>query len=354
MCMLITGKSNATKSLLLSTAGLMDSLYHHNSDGLGLMYAKPNGTTTKLHVTKRLPKDLTAATQIIQSLPDDDRQVAIHWRMRTHGNIDLDNCHPYMVNGSTFMMHNGVLHTGNKADTTKSDTWHFIKNYLAGLPVDALHDAGFHTLVGDFIESNRFAIMSADGRLSVINRNQGVEKDGVWFSNTYAMDAGILFPEMRKPKFTWTNGGSSYKSSGFNGHFYGSRYDLMDWEQETTFNHTPAAYAALDEEDDLMLDEFEQQVIDAVVTYDVETLSILMEQDPDAAVAAVVTYVPLDEYPLAGKLTPAEKALQELWLNAAENNTAYNSLCRRALAQPMLVAESLIYNCDFKAEDIAA
>jgi hypothetical protein len=124
------------------------------------------------------------------------RDCAFHLRMRTHGDIDLLNCHPYEILNKAqhgidlWLMHNGVLSTGNKADTTKSDTWHYIQNdlkpMLSGNPDFAFHPS-FKALIEDHIgSSNKFVIMDNEGRQTVINQSSGVYWGGLWLSNTYA------------------------------------------------------------------------------------------------------------------------------------------------------------------------
>jgi len=36
----------------------------------------------------------------------------IHYRMKTHGDIDMDNCHPSRVTDDIWMAHNGILSMG--------------------------------------------------------------------------------------------------------------------------------------------------------------------------------------------------------------------------------------------------
>ena len=124
------------------------------------------------------------------------RDCAFHLRMRTHGDIDLLNCHPYEILNKAqhgldlWLMHNGVLSTGNRADITKSDTWHYIQDYLkpmlSGNPDFAFHPS-FKALIEDHIGgSNKFVIMDNEGRQTVINQSSGVYWGGLWLSNTYA------------------------------------------------------------------------------------------------------------------------------------------------------------------------
>jgi hypothetical protein len=127
------------------------------------------------------------------------RDCAFHLRMRTHGDIDLDNCHPYevltrSVHGiDLWLMHNGILSTGNKADETKSDTWHYINDYLKPMlsaNPDFTFTPAFAEIVGEHIgASNKFILMDNEGRQTVVNQSSGVYWAGLWLSNTYAWSA---------------------------------------------------------------------------------------------------------------------------------------------------------------------
>lgn len=197
ICLIHTGPSARVRATLLNTKGMIADIYRSNSDGLGVMYKNKRG----LRIVKIVPKTLDEVTRLIDQLPQDDREIAMHWRMKTHGDIDLTNCHPYVVvPGRVAMMHNGILHTGNHADKSKSDTWHFIQDYLAGpmaLSKDLAHSPEFIELLANYIEDNRFVFMDDEGRMSIVNKDQGVEHDGMWFSNTYAWSPEMLIPGYR-------------------------------------------------------------------------------------------------------------------------------------------------------------
>ena len=185
MCLLITTPAGVT----IEDEWLRD-FYLRNDDGYGFMYAHEN----KLHVFKRLG----TVEQFIsdwRSFECYDR--AIHLRMRTHGDIDLVNCHPYWVTGFNnddelplAMMHNGVLSSGNSADTSKSDTWHYINDTLTPLLAkypDLLQETAFQQLVEEHIGAhNRFVFLDSLGRMVTLNYGEGVTWEGMWFSNTYA------------------------------------------------------------------------------------------------------------------------------------------------------------------------
>jgi hypothetical protein len=205
MCLIIHGQSNVVRSTLL-TAGLIEDIFCHNPDGIGIMYAGGSGPI----VVRRLPKTAAEARAIVELLPTDERELAMHWRRRTHGSVDMDNCHPYavgvrgtaqrddMVRG--YVMHNGVLTIDTRSDETKSDTWHYCNQYLSDGMIALVHTPAYVKLIEDHIgEGNKFVILGWDGRMAVIGRDRGIEVGGLWWSNTYAWTPSILDPSMYKP-----------------------------------------------------------------------------------------------------------------------------------------------------------
>lgn len=190
MCLLV----NQSKfSPPLSDAWLSD-FYSYNEDGVGVMYSE-NGI---LIIEKALPKDADSFIKFYRKHIL-GRDCAFHLRMKTHGSIDLENCHPYEVlnrrehGADLWLMHNGILATGNSADVTKSDTWHYIRDIIRPmLENNALfykHPA-FAEIVGTHIgKSNKFVLMDQDGFRVTINESEGVYWGGLWLSNEYAWSA---------------------------------------------------------------------------------------------------------------------------------------------------------------------
>ena len=190
MCLLVIQHQNAPK---LGKEWLAD-FYSHNQDGVGVMYAE-NG---KLTIKKILPK----TAKDFESFYNKEitgKFCAFHLRMKTHGDINLDNCHPYEVLNQQehgidlWLMHNGILSTGNASDETKSDTWHYINNYLVPMLAknpDFAFTEPFAEIVSEHIGSgNKFVLMDNTGRIQVINQSVGVQWGGLWLSNTYAWSA---------------------------------------------------------------------------------------------------------------------------------------------------------------------
>lgn len=233
MCLLIV----QSKDTDFSREHLLD-FYSRNRDGVGVMWAE-NGL---LCYEKTIPKDAEDAADFYDKYAR-GKDACVHYRMRTHGDIDFDNCHPYEVFGFTeeaempmLLMHNGVLHTGNLRDTSKSDTYHYIKDYLRVLlakdPALAFIPE-FSEIIGKHIGNNRFAIMNHLGQIAVINKYQGVTFNGAWLSNEYAWSANKYLPR----------GATTYYTPGLTSK-WGSNKDYGVWNPATKKFEYPEGTAA--------------------------------------------------------------------------------------------------------------
>lgn len=180
MCLLV----QQTTQSKFSDEFLAD-VFNKNQDGLGVMYAEDD----KMHIFKCLPASAAEFIDFYRKHAE-GRNCVWHARMQTHGDIDFDNCHPYKVTDDVWLAHNGILSTGNSADTKKSDTWHFIQNFvrpaLIGNP-DLLTDVNWQKFLGEIIgRGNKFALVRNDGAVVVINAAAGINYENAWLSNTYA------------------------------------------------------------------------------------------------------------------------------------------------------------------------
>lgn len=271
MCLLFSAPSNKLRDTFLNTPGLIDDVYQSNADGFGFMYH----TKTGVKVVKRLPRNADDVRKMFAALPNDDRMVAGHARMRTHGDINKEQVHPYPIAPGAWLMHNGILSTGNKADTSKSDTWHFAKEYLSTLSADTLHNPQFLTMLGGFIDNNRFVIMTDDGRMSWVNAHQGVQHDGIQFSNTYAWSPSLLIPGYRDRYAVSHTNYPAWATGGLN---------MLDDAEGLT----PSEFARYADYD------LSTAVYGAIAAFDEELLADLFKETPVATLDTV-----LDEYDIA-------------------------------------------------------
>jgi hypothetical protein len=173
-------------------------VYARNRDGIGVMWQADG----KMHTEKFLPKNYKEALEFIRKF--DGMEAAVHWRMRTHGDIDLLNCHPYEIRRGLYLMHNGVLATGNRKDTTKSDTWHYIRDYLSVFPTNMLFLPQVVAMIEAHIGSgNKFILMDKHQSV-IVGKPRGVQYKDAWLSNTYAWDSSVLYKGAKTTKSTWT------------------------------------------------------------------------------------------------------------------------------------------------------
>ena len=253
MCLLITQNKN-TPSL---SDDWLDDFYSYNSDGIGVMYSE-NGS---LIIRKLLPKTTDDLIKFYDANIK-GKNCAWHLRMRTHGNIDLENCHPYPVLNKKdhgidiWLMHNGVLATGNKSNTKKSDTWHYIKDFLRPMlaknPDFAFH-ASFNKIIADHIgTSNKFVLMDNQGRMATVNKDSGYFWHGLWLSNAYAWSASKNISKM-----PCTNAKTIKQHSLEKPVIYHKQYG-MDFGYENSLNNTNW----IDEDSSYIYDEIDQIFMD--------------------------------------------------------------------------------------------
>lgn len=205
-------------------------IFKRNKDGFGFMWHDG----TELHTVKAAGNIGAFLRTFRQVQTESGNNFAVHTRMATHGEVNDDQAHPYPITFDgkivAWLMHNGILPTGNKADVTKSDTWHFISDYIEPIVADAhgnagiLHNPAMRALMGDYIEDNRFVIMTLDGEMSIVNKKQGLEWNGMWLSNTYAWSAAEF--GAKKPATTYS--GSTYRGNQWSSGRYGTWSSVWD------------------------------------------------------------------------------------------------------------------------------
>lgn len=108
----------------------------------------------------------------------------IHMRIRTSGDTDKHNTHPFAVKGGA-MIHNGILFTptGKHAEGKKkpSDT-KVVANTLHNLLVKEdiiLAKPEIERVIG----YNKFAFLYDDGEFVIMNEELGDWDRGIWYSN---------------------------------------------------------------------------------------------------------------------------------------------------------------------------
>jgi hypothetical protein len=186
VCLLIHKNADAA-----IPAALLESAAQFNPHGYGLMAFDADG---RLVVHRRAHTHLAELQELYESYRT--RECVLHLRYGTSGVVDSDNTHPIRITPEIYLAHNGTVNLARR-DQERSDTWHLVNDYLR--PVlshrpELLHDSFFHDLVTAWCgPHNKFVFMDAHTRSTVIvNRDKGVEHEGLWLSNTRWFDAQKL------------------------------------------------------------------------------------------------------------------------------------------------------------------
>lgn len=185
MCLIINREQGQT-----ITKEFIENVFNRNRDGWGFMYNRPSDG--KVVVKKGLKLDDFFAE--FNPVQEKNLHCIIHFRMKTHGAIDMDNCHPFEVTRGVYFMHNGVIDvTTPKKDVGKaSDTAIFVRDILKPLLVSvkdkssAIRSQWFQHFMEAQADSHnsRFTIMDEEGAEFYGKWTKTTK--GVWCSNTYA------------------------------------------------------------------------------------------------------------------------------------------------------------------------
>lgn len=108
----------------------------------------------------------------------------IHFRIATHGEVELANCHPFKLNDKMALIHNGIISGYGSKTENLSDTKDFIDKVIGKITYKIWKNPSFRELVGKVIGYSKLVILDNKERYYIINENKGEWVDGVWFSNS--------------------------------------------------------------------------------------------------------------------------------------------------------------------------
>lgn len=173
---------------------LVEHWLEKNGDGWGMMYIKDN--------TMQVMKSMKPEELWDKYLELKQYDPVIHMRWRTHGDTDLDNCHPYYCGHGIFLMHNGVIGDASNRFKEKSDTWHFVEDVIKGIfeftknPHEAMRTQAFKKMLDKVIGTTNRIILGDRGGYVIFNEsqwhtitNKATGCEGLLVSNGYAWDS---------------------------------------------------------------------------------------------------------------------------------------------------------------------
>ena len=151
----------------------------NNPDGAGFSYVENERVTIEKGF-------FTVDDFMAAYTPHETKQAVLHFRIKTHGDISPENCHPFQVTTNLVFAHNGTLWR-MPSDTKKSDTWLFNELILQHLVhvygKKIIYDTKFKPLLEGYTSGSKLVFLDHKGRVSILNEDGGTWADGCWFSN---------------------------------------------------------------------------------------------------------------------------------------------------------------------------
>jgi len=118
--------------------------------------------------------------------PYAEAQMAIHFRMATHGSVRKGNCHPFMISPTLAVVHNGVIPIEQNVDKDRSDTWHFVELILKkfhAIRKDFWMRQEFKFTIEAATSGSKLVFLRSDGTWGIYNEGYGHWIDKIWYSN---------------------------------------------------------------------------------------------------------------------------------------------------------------------------
>lgn len=166
------------KDVVVNRANL-EQCFKSNPDGAGFLIAKNKRLIIK--------KGYFTFDEFYGAFKKyENEQALIHFRIRTHGDLSKDNCHPFMINPSLGFIHNGVI--SGFGIENMSDTSHFNNSIFKPLVDKYGNQVIFEPAIQNLVEArigySKLAFLDRHGNYKLFNEDKGLWDNGVWYSNS--------------------------------------------------------------------------------------------------------------------------------------------------------------------------
>lgn len=198
MCIAIYKPKNKTIS-----EETLAECFRSNHDGAGFMYVEKKEL--------KIQKGFFTFQEFYDAYKEhENKQAVIHFRIKTHGPVAAENCHPFNVNQSLGFVHNGII--SGFGSTDESDTRDFNAKIIQPLVAKwgnlAIFQPAMKSLIEARIGYSKLIFLDRHGNVDIFNENKGIWEDGVWYSNasfrpyipTYSNSTGINPPTVWQPR----------------------------------------------------------------------------------------------------------------------------------------------------------
>lgn len=146
-----------------------------NKDGIGFAYTDGE----YIYINKYM--DFDTFYKDFEKVKDISTML-IHFRIATHGKVEVKNCHPFKLNDRMALIHNGVI-SGYGDKDNKTDTQDFIEKVIGNISYKMWKNPSYRELVGKAIGYSKLCILDKSGKYYIINEDRGQWVDGIWYSN---------------------------------------------------------------------------------------------------------------------------------------------------------------------------
>jgi hypothetical protein len=199
MCIAIVNKKG---TLPLST---FTTSFKNNRDGIGLAWSE-DGEVRTLR-TMNAPDQLHE--RYLEIRESNDLPILIHARIGTHGVKDLGNCHPFKVNKTLALIHNGIV-SAPTYRPDRSDTWHLVDLMKQFANPAAFMDATTpqHQWLKELAGYSKIAMLDGSGKCQIIGETRGTWEGDTWYSNATWKESCTVLDKGGKTVSNWQ---STYK-----------------------------------------------------------------------------------------------------------------------------------------------
>jgi hypothetical protein len=155
---------------------IIRTCWKNNPHGAGAMwFGNGKVETFKVHMDEGVEKFI----EMYHAIKPEKKRVALHFRIATHGDKSLSNCHPHRVNDDMWLVHNGII-SNIPTKGAESDTAAFAR-LLGGLPEGWEKNRDQTMLIDMSIGWSKIVLFKAPS--TVLFWGEGVMDKGIWYSN---------------------------------------------------------------------------------------------------------------------------------------------------------------------------
>jgi predicted glutamine amidotransferase len=221
--------------------------YEENPHGSGFVYYEPRGN--KYKIFKRLDNEELLLKEYKEKVGDREKDLVVIWhsRIRSAGDISIENVQPfYLPNMGAMMAHNGTFiapkfldNKSKKSDTVQVADW--IDNHLNP---EFFEDEHRRDMLESYLGSSRVVFLFGE-TYYILNEDSGSWVDGIWQSKK----------EIKKKVYTgYTTYGYSYSQPKFSIEFltkdgWVSKEKLEDKDNESETGVSLVPYGKRDHKD---------------------------------------------------------------------------------------------------------